>query len=241
MTETPETRDRHALVVRGGWSGHQPVETTDLFIPFLREHGFSVRVEESPQIYADAGYMLTVDLIVQSVSRATIEMTQFLGLRAAIEGGAGMAGWHGGIVASYPNTAQYLHMIGAQFVAHPGKHPAERTGDASDSFIPHTINITELGRQHPITESIDDFELVTEQYWVLQDDYLDVLATTTQAARPWDPWHRPVTSPAIWTRRWAEGRIFVATPGHQVEVLQDANVRTVVERGLLWAARTHVP
>jgi type 1 glutamine amidotransferase len=72
---------------------------------------------------------------------------------------------------------------------------------------------------------------------VLHDDYLDVLATTTQAVRPWDPWHRPVTSPAIWTRLWGKGRIFVSTPGHNVGTLQDSKVRMITERGLLWAAR----
>ena len=90
---------------------------------------------------------------------------------------------------------------------------------------------------HPITEGIGDFELVTEQYWVLADDYIDVLATTTQKVREWDPWHREVTSPAIWTRQWGKGRIFVATPGHHVDILQDTNVRTIIERGLLWASR----
>jgi type 1 glutamine amidotransferase len=230
------TPERHALVVRGGWSGHHPVETTELFIPFLHQHGFSVRIEESPQIYADLDYMPTVDLIVQSMSRSAIETNQFRGLQAAVEAGAGMAGWHGGIVASYPNTAPYLQMIGAQFVAHPGKQPDDRTGEQSDSYVPHTVNITALGRQHPITQGIADFDLVTEQYWVLHDDYLDVLATTTQAVRPWDPWHRPVISPVIWTRQWGMGRIFVSTPGHEVEILQDPNVRIITERGLLWAA-----
>ena len=40
---------RVALVVRGGWDGHQPVEATDLFIPFLEENGFDVRIEDSPR------------------------------------------------------------------------------------------------------------------------------------------------------------------------------------------------
>src|SRR5699024_4080455 len=35
-------------------------------------------------------------------------------------------------------------------------------------------------------------------------DYIDVLATTTQKVREWDPWHREVTSPAVWTRQWAK-------------------------------------
>jgi type 1 glutamine amidotransferase len=90
---------------------------------------------------------------------------------------------------------------------------------------------------HPITHGLSDFDLVTEQYWVLTDDYIDVLATTTQSVREWDPWTRPVVSPAIWTRRWGKGRIFVCTPGHRVEVLKDPNVRTIIERGMLWASR----
>ena len=84
---------------------------------------------------------------------------------------------------------------------------------------------------------LEDFELDTEQYWVLADDYNDVLATTTLAARPEDPWHRPVTAPAIWTRSWGAGRIFVATPGHSLDIVDHPTVRTVIERGLLWAAR----
>ena len=44
-----------------------------------------------------------------------------------------------------------------------------------------------LAAEHPITQGISDFELTTEQYWVLHDDYNDVLATTTQAVREWDP------------------------------------------------------
>ena len=90
---------------------------------------------------------------------------------------------------------------------------------------------------HPITKGLADFDLVTEQYWVLWDRYLDVLATTTQQVRPWDPWNRPVTSPAIWTRQWGKGRIFVATPGHSLDVLEHPTVHTVIERGLLWASR----
>jgi type 1 glutamine amidotransferase len=238
MTNTPPAAAmKKALVVRGGWEGHQPLEATELFIPFLEENGFEVRIEESTAVYADEQYLRTVDLIVQANTMTSIEGPEFEGLRAAIENGTGLAGWHGGIADSYRNTADYLQLIGGQFAAHPGKHPDERSGEQSDNYVPHTIRMTEAATEHPITQGISDFELVTEQYWVLHDDYNDVLATTTQEARPWDPWTRPVTSPAIWTRQWGRGRIFVSTPGHRVEILQDTNLRTIIERGLLWASR----
>ena len=48
------TERKNALVVRGGWDGHQPYEATELFIPYLKDNGYDVRVEESPKVYADA-------------------------------------------------------------------------------------------------------------------------------------------------------------------------------------------
>ena len=226
-----------ALVVRGGWDGHQPVETTELFIPHLEAHGFEVRVEESSAVYADADVMARVDLILQVNTMSSIEPDEFAGLQRAVLNGAGLAGWHGGIADSYRDNADYLHMIGGQFAHHAGKDPAERTGEQSDNYIPYTVHITDYGRTHPITEGIADFDLVTEQYWVLSDEYNDVLATTTQAVRPWDAWNRPVTAPAIWTRHWGDGRIFVSAPGHRLEIVEHPSVRTIIERGLLWAAR----
>lgn len=229
---------RTALVVRGGWEGHSPVEATNLFLPFLEAEGFDVRVEDSNDVYADADAMDRVDLIVQSVTMSEISREAFLGLRAAVERGAGLAGWHGGIADSYRNSSDYLQLIGGQFATHPSKHPDECREHESDNFIEYTVEITDLGRSHEIAAGLDDFTLHTEQYWVLHDDLIDVLATTTHPVQPYHPWHRPITSPAVWTRLWGRGRVFVATPGHSLDVLRDPNVRTVIERGMLWAAAT---
>jgi uncharacterized protein len=229
---------RRALVVRGGWEGHSPVEATDEFLPDLEAAGFSVRVEEdSTAVYADAAYMAGVDLVVQCMTMTSIEPAELAGLISAVQAGTGLAGWHGGIADSYRSSSDYLHLVGGQFACHPGKHPDERRGDQTDSFVPYRVEMLPAAADHPITAGLGDFDLVTEQYWVLTDDYVDVLATTTQAVRPWDPWHRPVTSPAVWTRQWGRGRVFVATPGHDMTVVRDENVRTLISRGLLWAAR----
>lgn len=232
------TPTRSALVVRGGWDGHQPVEATDLFIPHLEANGFSVRVEDSPAAYADGDYMAGVDLVVQCMTMSTIEADQLAGLISAVEAGTGLAGWHGGIADSYRASADYLQLVGGQFAHHAARMPPdERTGEQSDNYVRHRVEMLPAAAEHPITAGIADFELDTEQYWVLADDYNDVLATTTTSVRPWGAWNRPITCPAVWTRQWGAGRVFVCTPGHRVEVLQDPNVRTIVERGLLWAAR----
>ena len=229
---------RTALVVRGGWEGHQPVAATDLFIPFLERSGYTVRVEESTEVYGHAAAMAGFDLVVQCVTMSRIAADELDGLAAAVRAGTGFTGWHGGIADSFRASSDYLHLVGGQFASHPGKEPCERHGGADDNFLPYTVNVTPLGRGHPITAGIEDFELETEQYWVLHDDLIDVLATTTHPTRPWHPWHRPVTAPAIWTRQWGAGRIVVSTPGHSLDVLEHPSVRTVIERGMLWATRT---
>jgi type 1 glutamine amidotransferase len=227
-----------ALIVRGGWAGHRPVEATDLFLPFLQDHGYAVRIEESTGIYADAAELAGTDLIIQCVTMSEISPPQLAGLRAAVAAGTGFTGWHGGIADSFRASVDYLQLVGGQFVTHPSKEPGECGGGQEDNYLRYTVDITALGREHPITAGLPDFELETEQYWVLHDDLNDVLATTTHPVRPWHPWHRPITTPAIWTREWGAGRIVVTTPGHSLDVLENVSVRTVIERGMLWATRT---
>lgn len=229
---------RSALIVRGGWDGHQPVETTEFFVPFLTEHGFAVRIEESPAIYGDASVMAGVDLIVQVVTMSTIEPDALAGLIGAVSSGTGMVGWHGGIADSYRDSADYLQLIGGQFAHHAARMPAsEKTGEQDDNYQEYSVELTDLGRTHPVTAGVDDFVLTTEQYWVLSDSYNEVLATTTQAKRDFDAWDRPVTFPAVWTRSWGAGRIVVSTPGHRLDVVQHPAVRRIIEQGMLWAAR----
>ncbi|GAA1960375.1 ThuA domain-containing protein [Microbacterium deminutum] len=230
---------RTALIVRGGWDGHQPVEATEVFVPFLETNGFDIRIEESPAVYADADEMAAIDLIVQSVTMSEAGHDEVMGLRAAVEAGTGLTGWHGGIADSYRASSDYLQLVGGQFVTHPSRRPDLLVeGAHENNYLDYTVQITDLGKRHPITEGVDDFTLTTEQYWVLHDDLNDVLATTTHPTQPWHPWHRPIVSPAVWTRLWGKGRIVVTTPGHTPEVLEHPSVRTIIERGMLWATRT---
>ena len=157
-------RMKTALVVRGGWDGHQPVEATERFIPHLERNGYTVRVEESTEVYSDPDYMATVDLVMQANTMNTIDPKHLAGLTSAVRNGTGMGGWHGGIADSYRNSADYLHMIGGQFAHHAGIEPEQRIGEQSDNYLTYTIEIVPERRDHPIVVGLDDFELTTEQY-----------------------------------------------------------------------------
>ena len=213
---------RRALIVRGGWDGHAPREAPELFVPFLEDQGFDVQVAESLEVYADPEAMADLSLIVQCWTMGEILLDELNGLRSAVVGGAGFVGWHGGVVDSFRMATDYLQMVGAQFAAHPG------------DIVEHRVDVRS---GHAITEGVQSFALRSEQYWLLTDPLNEVLATTTVPRREDDPWHQPVTSPVVWTRRWGAGRIFVCTVGHQLADLEIPQVRTLIERGLLWAAR----
>jgi type 1 glutamine amidotransferase len=220
-----ERSERSALVVRGGWDGHAPVEATGLFLPFLARHGFAVDVHDSLDVYADAERMAAADLVVQCWSIGAIEPAQVAGLSAAVRAGTGLAGWHGGIVAAFLGSQAYHHLSGGLFVHHP------------DGFVDHTLTVRPERADHEIVAGIGTVALHTEKYWVLTDPYLDVLATVRFDPADGTPWREPVTMPAVWTRRWGAGRVFVSTVGHRPDDLRVPEIRTITERGLLWAAR----
>lgn len=223
---------RQALVVRGGWEGHAPEVCTDRFLPFLRAQGYQVRVREDLAVYEDAALLASTDLVVQCWSMGELTDEQARGLSAAVRAGTGFAGWHGGIVAAF-DAIPYLHLTGGRFVYHP------------PGFVAHELTVVPGQERHPIMDGITTVALVTEKYWVLTDPLCDVLATVTfPPDHPGDDphgeataWRREVTVPAIWTRRWGAGRVFVSTVGHRPEDLDIHEIRTVTERGMGWAAR----
>src|SRR4029077_392460 len=134
----PTAPSKLAIVVRGGWDGHAPIEATDLFIPHLEANGYEVRIFDSPAPYADPDLMARTDLIMQCNTMATIARDELAGLRAAIANGTGMAGWHGGIADSYRNSSDYFQLIGAQFACHPGKDPALITAPGPENnYLPY--------------------------------------------------------------------------------------------------------
>lgn len=220
--------NRQALVVRGGWQGHDPVATTDLFLPMLAVAGFDVTVEDSLEVYADESVMSGIDLIVQSWTMGEILADEMHGLRVAVENGTGLAGWHGGLLDAFRGATDYQHMVGGQFVAHP------------DDMIDHEIEVSADRSDHPVVAGIGPrIRLTTEQYWVQTDPLCDVLATTTHAVREGAPWREPATVPAVWTRHWGRGKVFACAVGHSVAELKIPEIRTMIERGILWAARDH--
>ncbi len=215
---------KSALMVWGGWEGHEPRKGVDVFKPLLEDAGFDVTVSDTLDSYLDAEMMGSLDLVVPIWTQGTITNEQEAGLIEAVESGAGMAGWHGCMADSFRMNPPYQFMVGGQWVAHPG------------GIIDYAVRIT--APDDPIVEGLSDFAMHSEQYYMHVDPNNEVLATTTfSGEHAGVGWIAGNTMPVAWKRTWGEGRVFYLSIGHHADDFNVPEAREIMRRGMLWAAR----
>lgn len=212
---------REAMIVWGGWSGHEPEQCAKIVSDMLAGHGFKVRVESSTRAFADPA-LAGLSLIVPIFTMSKIEKDELANLGSAVRGGVGLAGFHGGMCDAFRDAVDYQFMTGGQWVAHPG------------NIIDFRVDIAR--RDDPVMEGIDDFDYRSEQYYMHVDPSNEVLATTTFGGEH-APWVDGVVMPVVWKRRHGLGRVFYSALGHVAREFEVLPMRTILERGMLWAAR----
>ncbi len=106
---------KKVLFVYGGWEGHDPVLTRDIFVPWMRSEGAEVVVSDNLDVYTDSTLMNSLDLVVQIWTMGTITKEQEKGLITAVKRGVGLAGWHGGIGDAFRNNVEFQFMVGGQW------------------------------------------------------------------------------------------------------------------------------
>lgn len=222
LAQSQPAAGKKALVVWGGWEGHQPKQTADIFIPWLQAQGFEVEVATTLDPYADEAKMKGLSLIVQVVTMSRITPPQEKGLLAAIKSGVGFAGWHGGMSDSFRSNTEYEFMVGGSWAAHPG------------NVIDFDVDIVKTG--DPITKGLSRFHLKSEQYYMLVDPNVEVLATTTFTGEH-AAWIKGAVMPVAWKKLYGSGRVFHLSLGHQAVDFDVPEMKTIMQRGLAWAAR----
>ena len=212
---------KSALIVWGGWEGHQPEKCAVIVRAMLEEDGFDVRVEDSTRAFADAA-IRDLDLIVPIITQSTIEDDELAMLTGAVRDGAGLGGFHGGMGDAFRAAVEYQYMVGGQWVAHPG------------NIIDYRVDV--VRPDDPVMEGIASFDYRSEQYYMHVDPSNEVLATTTFTGEH-DWWVDGATIPVVWKRRHGKGRVFYSSLGHQAHEFDVPEMYTIVRRGLNWAAR----
>jgi uncharacterized protein len=214
---------REALIVWGGWSGHEPERCAAIIRGMLEEDGFKVYVENTTEAFADPS-IKDLSLIVPIVTMSKIEKEEVANLTAAVRDGVGLAGYHGGMGDAFRDAVDYQFMVGGQWVQHPG------------NIIDYTVEITRP--DDPVMQGLKSFPYHSEQYYMHVDPSNEVLATTTFTGDHGAPWIAGVTMPVVWKRQHGQGRVFYSSLGHVASEFQVPEMKTILRRGMNWAARS---
>jgi uncharacterized protein len=216
---------KSALIVRGGWDGHEPKLVSELFASLLGKNGFEVEISETLDSFIDVERLSKLDLIVPVWTMDKISEAQLKGVLGAVAGGTGIAGCHGGMCDAFRECCDWQFMTGGQWVAHPGNDGVE-------------YGVRIVKGSSPIVAGLEDFTVKSEQYYLHVDPAVKVLATTDfpLVPGPHSP-NGPVSMPVAWTKRWGEGKVFYSSLGHHADVFDVEGARVMMERGLVWAAR----
>ncbi|HUF07850.1 MAG TPA: ThuA domain-containing protein [Rhodothermales bacterium] len=212
-----------ALLLYGGWKGHSPTDMAD----FAAEHllgGFdTVRSSDLDSLNPET--LSEVDLLLPIWTFGKLTRKQETALLDAVAGGMGMMALHGN-ASSFLDSRPHKFMLGGQFVGHPGGNEI-------------TYAVTFLGND-PLVEGLDDITITSEQYYLLIDPAVKVLATTIVDGGDLE-WLRGVQMPVAWKRTWGNGRVFYCALGHSVDVLENASVSALLKRAVRWATAVSPP
>ena len=213
---------KRALIFRGGWEGHEPVQTSDMVAGELRKRGMEVEIFDQQECLLVPELETEYDVIIPVWTMGTLIPEASAALRKAVLNGVGLGGWHGGMSDAFREDTEYQFMTGGQWVAHPG------------NVIDYRVEIT--GRD-PIVDGIGDFDMHSEQYYMQVDPGNEVLAVTRFNGAVC-PWIDGTVMPVVWKRRYGKGKVFYSSLGHVAEDFRRSpQSLEIMVRGALWAAR----
>jgi hypothetical protein len=215
---------KKALIVWGGWLGHEPKEVAEIYERELKKEGFEVEVSDTLESLEDVEKLKTLHLIAPAWTMGEISREQVAAVSTAVSNGTGIAGCHGGMCDSFRTSVQWQFITGGNWVAHPG-------GDG----VEYVVNVKQSSS--PLVAGISDFKVSSEQYYLHVDPAVEVLATTRFPTVTW--YHSPngaVDMPVVWTKRWGVGRVFYNSLGHHADIFDIPEALELMRRGLLWAA-----
>ena len=145
---------------------------------------------------------------------------------ALLQKGIGVVALHH-TLAAHRDWPEYAKIIGGRCVLRPTKIGGKELPKSS-YFHGQDLRVCVADANHPITRGLKDFLIHDETY---KDYYTDssvhVLLTTDH----------PKSDPEIaWVHRYRNSRVFYLVLGHDHRAYENPAYRTLVARGIRWAA-----
>ena len=215
---------KKALIVYGGWDGHDPEGVSQVFAEILTAEGFDVTLSDT--LDAFRGDLTGYDLIVPVWTMGQLDDAAERNVCDAVAAGTGIAGCHGGMCDAFRNSTLWQFMTGSQWVAHPG-----------DGSVTYQVEICR-DTEDPIVAGMGDFTVESEQYYIHVDPAVKVLATTTfPTVQGPHSANGAVKVPVVYTKLWGKGRVFYNSLGHNRDIFRIPEARELMRRGFLYASR----
>lgn len=210
---------KRALIVWGGYEPHEPEKGAHVVRGLLEAEGFEVVVSSDYSSLTTAG---EYDLVMPQITAGELDRESSIAFAAAIEAGTGTAAFHYGFATTFHGNWRMRLIGGCSFAGHPGDRI--------------TYRVDPVKTDDPIMAGIESFEHTSEQYFLHVDPTVEVLATTTfSTANAW--WLEGAVVPQVYKKRYGKGRVFYTAFGDKAAELDSPPVRTILTRGMLWAAR----
>ena len=210
---------KKALILFGGWDGHEPKETAYIAKEILEKENFNVDLDSSLDTLLKPETK-DYNLIIINYTMSEITGEQSNALANLVKSGVGLSGWHGGLGDAFRIDTQFQYIVGGQFVNHP------------DNICDYKVNVVP---NDEFLKGIEDFEMHSEQYYCHIDPAVNVHAVTVYKHSQ-DPWVNNVVMPVVWTKMYGLGKVFYSSLGHVASDFSEP-VKEILRRGFIWAAK----
>jgi uncharacterized protein len=129
-------------------------------------------------------------------------------------------------ICAFDEWPEYWHIIGGKYFHKPtiidGKEYAACTYIHDVHFPVHVV-----GKNHPITKGVKDFEIFDETYkgYYTEPGIMPLLTTTEKSSNP----------VIGWTWQYGKSRIVTLQSGHDTPTFQNSNFRKLLKQAIEWS------
>ena len=190
---------------------HRPADRFKQMQPALSSRGIEMTYTDKLEDL-NPGKLAGYDALMIFANHTRISLDQEKALLEYVEGGRGLVPVH---CASYCflNSPKYIELVGGQFKSHG-------TGTFKDTIV---------NSDHPVMKGVQPIESWDETYVHTKHNPNRVVLSERRDAQGNEPY--------TWVREAGKGRVFYTALGHVASELDSPPVRTILTRGMLWAAR----